>query len=262
MVAQSYPVAVRSRSDTFVIVKQFLRTMYSLPSAYQLTLDDKPWSPAYISAPDYVHFRLEEFCHAPPPPPKTATIDSPQRCSVYYPERPPLLEGHLDLSPSGDVTNYDGGFHEYEKKIVAIQLHAEDLLYAQFQKNYEEHDRLLGERLKNNLPLYTKETELKEARFDEADVLQELKDAGAKFTPDKKEEFLELFRKQRLDQFFGKSRVKSVRFVFQHLNSSSSGAILRWVVDLEVRRSNGRLTNHVLFYEPFEGTLDKIRPKE
>jgi len=136
--------------------------------------------------------------------------------------------GSFKLTQSGEVTSFDAGYAEEEHKFYPFMEEAE--------ANNWSHER----------------------------VRDELVAAHAKFTPDKRDDFLEVIKAQDLTPLVGKYRIKSIKFVYEFENSFGSdnpAPILQWVVQAETVRAGKRKTC-LLFYEPFDGTLRRMKIEE
>jgi len=99
--------------------------------------------------------------------------------------------------------------------------------------------------------------------WSEARVLTALKDAGAKFGPDHKAEFLRALPIEELKPFVGKLEVVSVEFEVRE--QTETKAYLTWIVRAKWHSPDGRTeADCVLTFEPFEGKLtqyDRGLPK-
>lgn len=214
---------LRNKYDTFAIFNRILHTFYPeiWHKAHELTLLDDF---AYVY-PQMVRFKIEAFCR---PPVSDRIVGQAQPCSTYYPKQDPLMIGSFNLTKSGEVTSFDAGYAEEEHKFYPFMEQAE----ANNWSNERVRDELLA--------------------------------AHAKFTPDKRADFLEVLKTQDLTPLVGKYLIKSVDFVYEFENNGRDyhypGVVLQWVVQAEAVGTRKRKTV-LLFYEPFDGTLRKIRIK-
>lgn len=172
--------------------------------------------------PQEVRFKIEAFCR---PPVSDRIAGQMQPCSTYYPKQDPLMIGSFKLTMAGEVTAFDAGYADKEHKFYPFMETAAD--------NHWSKER----------------------------VDQELLAAHAKFTPDKRTNFLEMLKKQDFTVLLGKYRLKSIDFIYDFegdLEHDNSGPILQWVVQTEIVRDHKRKTC-LLFFEPFDGTLRRMK---
>jgi hypothetical protein len=94
--------------------------------------------------------------------------------------------------------------------------------------------------------------------WSDAQVIAALNDAGAKFGPDHKAEFLRTLPFEELKPFVGgEIEVLSAGFHFweSDLEGKTSRAYLSWIVRAKWHGSDGREAGCSLAFEPFDGTL-------
>lgn len=90
-------------------------------------------------------------------------------------------------------------------------------------------------------------------------VVQALKDAGARYGPNDKDAFVQMIPLNKLEKFFGKLRIKSVEFKLRYPQREEPPlAELYWSVHLDGRGPRGRRATYHLTFEPFEGKLTSL----
>jgi len=92
--------------------------------------------------------------------------------------------------------------------------------------------------------------------WSEADEGRALKQAGARYGPEEKEEFVHNLRLSTLQPFFGTLKILSVEFQGwsePHKDYSFDG--FSWKVKAEAERPDGTKSPYSLYFEPFEGKL-------
>jgi hypothetical protein len=226
------PSAVTHRytEDTFVIVKRFIYSAYpQLKETYELQLRvDDLYNKVPPSAPKGVGFTVEDFCKAPVPQNASSYhARQPDLCHVFYPDRSFLMQGFFSFTPSGQIREYEGYFVEMDKKLQS----------AIAKINYSDD-------------LYTIPNDHKPS---EDEISQRLVHAGAQYPPDRKDAFEEVLKEQHLSDFFGKSRIQSIDFIYW--TKGHGEPVLQWLVQLETSETH---KTYLLFYNSFDGSLRRV----
>jgi hypothetical protein len=138
------------------------------------------------------------------------------------PNNPTLLQGSIKLDDSGKL----------------IQLYLGDCDLANYKKNQALH------------AMVESHPEWLEPR-----AFEELKNLGAQFGPEAKEQLLSAVRARKYEKFIGKFDVDSA--IFEGLAHRHEGdfALLHWTVQLRVREQKETVVIYTLLFEPFGGTL-------
>jgi hypothetical protein len=94
-------------------------------------------------------------------------------------------------------------------------------------------------------------------KWSDAQAVNALKKAGARFGPDEKEAFINSLPLDKAEPFLGRLKITSVEFA--HLGSDRIGsfaaAALDWNVQAESHFPDGTDTTYFFSFEPFEGKL-------
>ena len=93
--------------------------------------------------------------------------------------------------------------------------------------------------------------------WSDAEAIQALKAAGARYGPREKEEFVSSLHLERAERFLGKLTIKSVEFrgpSADHTGQFAAGT-LDWVVQTEAEFSDGTHCEYGFTFEPFAGKL-------
>ena len=97
----------------------------------------------------------------------------------------------------------------------------------------------------------------KQGEWSEAKISVAMKEAGAKFGPDHKAEFLRAFPREQLKPFVGGDlEVVSAEFYFDR--NPSAHLPPRWVVQAKWHAFDGRESDCMLAFEPFRGYVTSI----
>jgi hypothetical protein len=91
--------------------------------------------------------------------------------------------------------------------------------------------------------------------WSETQALAALREAGALYGPEKKEELLKTLQLGKLEPFLGSSTIRSVEFVVFHGAHVGNFAGLYWTVHLDTTAPDGKRASYTLILEPFEGRL-------
>ena len=86
-------------------------------------------------------------------------------------------------------------------------------------------------------------------------ILQELRGAGAAFTPDQKEVFLKTLPLAPLESFLGRIEITRVEFKIAEEGHEGNFAHLYWLVDVKATAENQPTEDYGLYFDPFDGTL-------
>ncbi|MBS1867868.1 MAG: hypothetical protein JSS69_18300 [Acidobacteria bacterium] len=98
-------------------------------------------------------------------------------------------------------------------------------------------------------------------KWSDADAVQALKQAGARFGPAEKVAFLRTFQLEKFEHFMGKLERKSAEFEPLPKNHSEGNTALGscvWVVTVDRILPDGKRIPYVLRFEPFEGKLTSV----
>ena len=89
--------------------------------------------------------------------------------------------------------------------------------------------------------------------------LQVLKKAGAHYGPDRKEEFLKAISLDQAERFLGKLTLRSVEFNdISSVGSQVAGSLFDWTLVADTEFADGRRSQYVLQFEPFDGRLVSV----
>jgi hypothetical protein len=224
----------RNNIDTFAIIKRFIYATYpELKDEYELLLGvDDLYYKLPPTAPQEIGFTIDSFCKAPVPANAPSYHVRPHApCRTHYPDRDFLMRGRFVFTSSGQLQEYDGVIIEADKKLQKII----DGI------NFSVDD--------NSHPVPN------EIKPREAEIARRLVAAGAQYMPDKQDGFVQHLREQHLDRFFGKSRMKSAKFIYW--TADHGNPILQWLVQLELSQ---RHKAYLLLYNPVDGSLSSVLP--
>jgi hypothetical protein len=91
--------------------------------------------------------------------------------------------------------------------------------------------------------------------WSEAEALKALKQAGAQYGPQEKDQFLQAIHLEKLEPFMGHLEIKAAEFEGLTEPHQGNFAVLSWRVELEAGLPSGKRSIYILWFEPFEGRL-------
>ncbi len=94
--------------------------------------------------------------------------------------------------------------------------------------------------------------------WSESQAFAALKNAGARYGPENRDEFIKAIRLAKYEPFLGHFTVKSVEFGGLSEPHEGNFASLRWRVKLDVELPGNKQTAYTLIFEPFDGKLTQI----
>lgn len=94
--------------------------------------------------------------------------------------------------------------------------------------------------------------------WSEAQAFVALKEAGARYSPENKDEFVKAIRLENYEPFLGHFTVRSIEFVGLAEPHEGSFASLWWSVKLDIGLSTNTHSTYTLIFEPFDGKLTQV----
>lgn len=139
----------------------------------------------------------------------------------------PLLEGYIQINPAGQIERFYVWNSDEVKSAENNHFHA----------LVESHHELT-----------------------QAEAGAALKQAGARYCPAEKEDFLRSIHPKRFEKFLGPVKITSVEFdSFLNEDREPNSAQFKWSVYVDARLPSGEIRKYSLTFEPFEGALTGIK---
>lgn len=94
--------------------------------------------------------------------------------------------------------------------------------------------------------------------WDDARILKELKEAGARYTPDQKDAFMKSLPLGPLQTLLGRIQITRVEFKTAEADHEGNFADLSWTVNIRATANGQKTEEYAVNCDPFDGTLDSF----